>query len=246
MEAYVVCIGTWELDPTRPSSIGGCGNWCLKFTDYRYTVSMSNDGRNVTMNLERMTLTCLSCLPLAKYTEGTQVVTVATWDDEQNGYHFPGHSGDVHHPEYILRSTSQGVFTASDPMSGKEICSHSYEGPDKLRLEGPEFVICMRRVGPRPSPPVMALGTAAVSPTTMKMEEHNASATVPVAAAPVVTAHVVTAPAAKPGYINITVPPGKSGGDILESFVNPKSGMPIMVLIPYDKKEGDVFEQFVG
>lgn len=100
----------------------------------------------------------------------------------------------------------------------------------------------MRRAGPTLSPPVLAMWTAVVtptnmvSPTTMTMEQHNASATVPVA----------TAPAAKPEYVNITVPPGKTGGDILESFMNPKSGMSTMVLIPYDKKEGDVFEQFVG
>ena len=82
-----------------------------------------------------------------------------------------------------------------------------------------------------------SMATAMVTPTTMTMDMHKASsATIP----------IEMVPAAKPGYINITVPQGKTGGDILESFVNPKSGMSMMVLIPYDKKEGEVFEYFSG
>ena len=43
---------------------------------------------------------------------------------------------------------------------------------------------------------------------------------------------------ARQGYINITVPIGKKGGDMME--------MKTMILIPFGKKEGDVFEQFTG
>jgi len=43
---------------------------------------------------------------------------------------------------------------------------------------------------------------------------------------------------ARKGYINITVPIGKKGGDMME--------MKTMILIPFGKKEGDVFEQFTG
>ncbi|GMH56097.1 hypothetical protein TrLO_g7688 [Triparma laevis f. longispina] len=211
MDAHVVLMGTWELDPTRNSSIAACGY--LKFTHYKYTVSMSNDGRNVTMNPQGMIMTMCSCFPIPEYKEGTQI---ATWDDEHSAYHFPGNPGDGQSPEYMLRSPSQGVFTGSDPRSGKEIFSYILEGSDKLRIEGPggqrraqgqsrpAFVLCMRRAGPTLSPPALAMWTAVVtptnmvSPTTMTMEQHNASATVPVA----------TAPAAKPEYVNITVPPG--------------------------------------
>ena len=33
---------------------------------------------------------------------------------------------------------------------------------------------------------------------------------------------------------------------MMEDFVNPTTGMKMMVLIPFGKKEGDVFEQFTG
>jgi len=41
---------------------------------------------------------------------------------------------------------------------------------------------------------------------------------------------------ARQGYINITVPIGKKGGDMME--------MKTMILIPFGKKEGDVFRYY--
>lgn len=253
MEAYYFLLGTWELDPTRPS-ISGAGGF-VKFTHYRFTTSVSEDGRNVTLTPEGMKITLCCCFPIPEYKEGTQV---GKWDDEQQGYHFPGHPGDDQSPEYIMRETGQGVFKAFGPESGKEIMTQSLEGSDKMRIEGPKrgdgrqknagFVLCMRRVGPRPSPPVLSTDMSTVttavvtpatmvSPTAMTIKQHGKSAEVDAGA---------MAGNPRPGCIYVTVPAGKKGGDIMEDFLNPKSGMPMMVLIPFNKKEGDVFEQFVG
>ncbi|GMI58801.1 hypothetical protein ScalyP_jg10319 [Parmales sp. scaly parma] len=236
MEAHADTLGTWELDPTVPQYFrGAC---CLKMKAYGWTVRVSDDGKTVTFVPQNMSFT-FGCFTVPDYNAGMQV---ASWNDELSGYHFPGNSGDIRNPEYILRSIRDGnakSFEASDPKSVTKIIFRQFLEGDKMRIEGPDntFGFGMRRVGRKPSPPPLLATMEMVSPTTMTMDQHKASTALFPAA---------TAPAAKPGYINITVPQGKKGGDILEDLANPKGGMSMMVLIPYNKKEGDVFEHFVG
>ena len=73
MESHACLLGTWELDPTCASDVPAMGCF-LKFENYSYTLSASNNGRSFTIKPETLAMTCWFCLPI-NYKEGMQVVT---------------------------------------------------------------------------------------------------------------------------------------------------------------------------